>query len=428
MLALTCLAPTNAAGLNDLPGLFASTGRAPHQGSAIERDALVVSRGARPAGRERPLPNPGPLVPGTEAVITIEAICVPGRGDANANANGCHGTTTYAFDPRWIDIVNVQSEGAACARSATGAQEVTCLVAEEAGRGHVVRVGMNIDPDARGVLGVGLRARGDYQAEPPEFRIPFKPEATVDVRQSPNPSPVLNGSEIPVVETRVLLRNRGPSSIQGTELTESFAAAPWMTFRLAEGSREICTSQGQSGLVCSIGHLAPGESRSIKFSAFLPTEIPTSSSSATVTVKGDVPPVRTSTFAFVHIGREYTGYFQIPDEVQPNHVFDVGVRFINLGAQGTRNGPIPVEWTVDLDPDVQLVSFTPASPLLSCARGPGVQALHCATPDITAIGSSADATLHVLTGKAGDRTVTLRWDGGLWGMGESSGVIRVSST
>lgn len=424
MLALTCPAPANAAGLNDLPGLFRSTGPAPRPGSAIERDAMIVSPGARPAGLEHPPPNPGPLVPGTEAVITIGATCVPGR----ANANGCHGTTTYSFDPRWVEIRNVQSEGAACARTATGAQEVSCLVAEEAGRSHVVRVGINIDPDARGVLGVGLRAQGDYQAEPPEFQIPFKPEATVDVRQSPNPSPVLNGSEIPVIETRLLLRNRGPSSIQGTELTETFGAAPWMTFKIAEDSREFCISQERSGLFCHLGHLAPGERRSIKFSAFLPTEVPTSGSSATVTVKGDVEPIRTSTFAFVHIGRDYTGYFEIPDEVQVNHTFDVGVHFVNLGEQGAGNGAIPFEWIVDLGPDVQLVSFTPHSPLLSCARGPGLQALRCVTPDITAIGSSGDATLHVLTSKEGDRTVTLTWDGGLWRIGESRGVIRASSS
>jgi hypothetical protein len=351
--------------------------------------------------------NVEPLVPGTAPTLSIQSLC-----QSRDPKGACIGTTTYEFDPKVIEVGAVSGEGADCTPVA-GLHAVSCVVRQRVGESYILNVVVKIDPDARGETLIALSAVGSYRVKPDKLPIALNPRATLHVMQTPDPMLLINGARQPFTPTRVLVENAGPSAVHDLEVKETFSASPSLLLELDPDSRGAC--QGAGPLVCAFGRLGPRAVRRYGYSAMLSSQMPSTTSTATVTARGDVglgPPV---SFTFLHVGREYVGLLTYPSTIVRGASFTAQVQFFNLVPVGAANDVIPLAWQFDGGDELELVDYRSSEPLLSCVRGPGANLLRCATPDVSSAHSGGDATLTLRARRSGLVQGSLDWSTGLWG-------------
>ena len=390
------VAPADAAPSPFDPAMAAPTASRASVASTVLHSELRV-RGA----------NAEPLVPGTAPTLSIQSLC-----QSDDPKGACIGTTTYEFDPKVIEVGAVSGEGAACTPVA-GLNAVSCLVRQRVGESYIMKLVVKIDPDARGETLIALSAVGSYRVHPDKLPILLKPRATLHVMQTPDPALLINGARQPFTPTRVLVENAGPSAVHDLEVKETFSASPSLLLDLDPDSRGAC--QGEGPLLCAFGRLGPREVRRFGYSATLSSQMPSTTSTATITAHGDVdlgPPVQ---FKLLHVGRQYIGLMTYPGTIVQGQSFTAQVQFFNIVPTLAGNDVIPLAWEFDGGDDLELVEFRTSEPLLSCARGPGANRLRCATPDISGAHSGGDATLTLRARHAGVVDATLIWSTALWG-------------
>ena len=389
----------------------AGASAAPRHGHAASRSHVEVRRGDA---------NAQTLVPGAEQELSLQGTCVSSDPDRGS----CVGATTYAFDAARIVLESAVGEGAECSLDpAPGA--ITCALDLRAGESYTMSAKLKSDPDARKTTVIALSAVGNYGVEPAELAIALEPKAALHVTQSPNPTLVQNGAYMPLMKTHVRVFNDGPSAVHDVELTETFSAQPTLNVELDPDPQRVCRGGGTEAIVCRFGRIAPRRVRGYSFGASLPSQVPSSASTATIELSAELGAGDPSTFDLLHLGQEYFGLLDYPDTVERGRTFTAKVEFLNAAAPTARNDAIPLQWTFDGGDDVELIDHHAESKLLECRREDRPNTLTCTSGDITSIVSSGDATLTLRARRSGVLETTLVWSTALWGEHIGHDTLRV---
>ncbi len=412
-------------GLALAPGAGAA-GTGPQRGAAQDAATMQVrvvsvhqvAPTPRAGGARQGARSAATLVPGTDTALIIHHICVL----RSANEDGCVGVTHYAFTPGPAAIVEAGSDspGAQCSVDPT-TREALCAVHQAVGETYDLRLLVRTDPNGRGDATLKLSAEGSYTIEPDVFTFGLQPQADVEVVQSPEPTPIFNGSGRPITETTLQVRNLGPSTLRGATVRETFTAQPLMSVELDEPSLSFCSGGGTLPIQCALGDLAPLQARSVRFQASLPDAVPLSESAGVVDVAADVEALPTHVFHFIHFGRVFVGALHWPSEPRVRQPFDIRVVFRNA-APPTATNPqvVPLSWNVRLGAGLQLAGVRSDWPGLTCTVRAQEGTVGCQTPDVAGGCCSANATLTVLAQRAEDFSVMLDWATPAWGRGEQS--------
>jgi hypothetical protein len=360
------------------------------------------------------------LVPGTAQELSFDGSCE----SSDPERGSCVGTTTFAFDPAQITLTSAAGVGANCALGPESSQ-VSCELDLRAEQGYTMSVQLKTDPDARDKTVIELSAVGNYTVSPGQFDLALDPRATLHVTQTPNPMLVENGAYVPLMSTRVLVRNEGPSAAHDAESREAFSAQPALAVDIDPQSEDLCEGGGLEAIHCRFGRIGPGEVRSYRFSAALPSQVPSGASTATITLSADVGAGAPSKFDLLHVGREYVGLLKYPDVVERGQSFDATVEFDNLMPPTAGNDVIPLQWTFDGGDDLELVDYRAESSQLVCQRGSARKQLSCETADISGVKRSGDATLTLRARRSGLVEAKLSWNTALWGHDTSVYTLQV---
>ena len=408
----------SAAGASAAPSPFTPFTPLTRQAAAPRHDAGVLRSHVEVHGGG----NDVALVPGTEQNVTIHGVC----RSSDPEHGSCVGETTYSFDLRRIVVLDVRSEGAACVVSRPLRGQIICTLDLRPNQRHTLDATLKIDPDARDETAVSISAVGNYTVNPDELTMTLDPKATLRVTQSPNPTLVQNGVRTPLLKSRVLLRNDGPSAVHDVELIEQFSAQPTLEIALDPAHRDVCRGGDYGFIICTFGRLAPKEVRSYRFSASLPSQVPTSASTAIIKLSAELGAGEPKRFDLLHIGREYYGLLDVPDEILRDRPFTAKVEFSNGTPSTASNDVVPLQWSFDGGYDLELVDYSVDSKLMSCQRGAGAaNQLNCQIADLTSIASSGDATLTLRARRSGLIPTRLSWSTALWGHDTSVYTLQV---
>ena len=378
---------------------------AAYAGAAAVLRSTVQARGAA---------HDNGLVPGTEQELSIEGACQ----SSDPERGSCVGTTTYSFDTEQITLLSASGIGGNCALGPETWQ-VSCEIDLRPEQGYRMSTKLKIDADARDRTVIDLSAVGNYTVEPDRLFAGLDPQATLQVTQSPDPMLVENGAQVPLMATRVVVRNDGPSAAHDVESREAFSAQPPLVVDIDQDSADLCKGGAYQAITCRYGSIGPGEARIYSFTAALPSQVPSGASDATVELSADVGagvPVR---FSVLHVGREFVGLLKYPEAAVRGRAFAVDVEFVNAMPPTARAEAIPLEWTFDGGDDLEIVDYLAKSGRLACRREAADRQLVCETPDITSPGRSGDATVTLRSRRSGLVPAKLSWNAAAWGNGSS---------
>ncbi|HET9945183.1 MAG TPA: DUF11 domain-containing protein, partial [Actinomycetes bacterium] len=220
--------------------------------------------------------GPATVVAGTEMVYTIKV-----RNDGPSTAHDVVVTDTL---PAGVSFVSVTPEQGTCTSGQPTARDLRCglgnLPVTAAGDSVDIVVRVFVAPDVvPGTILINQALVTSSTADPDNDDVRASVSTTVEgsadlsVTKVASPSPVIAGN--PLTYT-ITVRNDGPSTATGVQITDTIPAGTTFVSGQDGNGNTVCTLVQTGDVVCSLGSMAPGTTKTVFLTVKVGPSVPPS--------------------------------------------------------------------------------------------------------------------------------------------------------